>query len=140
METGYEWSTHSLARGEALNQGVLGMTNFQVPPQTVSGQGRQFSRYANDVAEITTWWESNMSVLGDYCGTDSAGRQIKAALTPKLDSIDQELPKIVQKLYALGTLLDRLAQQSTHNDATSSQSIRTITHHRAQQHSRGRHH
>jgi hypothetical protein len=124
---------------EVLIQGVLGMTNFQLQPQTVGGQGRQFSRIANDVADITTWWESNMSVLGDYCGTDSAGQQFKAALEPKLDSIDQDLPQIVQKLYTLGTLLDRLAQQSTHNDSTSSHAIRTITHHRAQQHSHGRH-
>ena len=91
---------------------------------------------AGDISNITTWWESNMSVLGDYCGTDSAGQEFKAVYQSKLDSIDQALPGIIQQLYGVGTTLDRLAKESTHNDAAHAQALRNTTN----GHRRGRHH
>lgn len=70
---------------------------------------------ANDISTITTWWESTISVLGDYCGSDSAGQQFRAAYQPKVDSIDQALPGAVQQLYGIGTAL-RLRQLAQYVD------------------------
>jgi len=111
------------------------MEEFRLHPQTASDRGWHFAMLAGEISSITTWWESNMSVLGDYCGTDSAGRQFKAAYQPKVDSIDQALPGIIQRLYGLGTTLDRLAKESAHNDAAHAQALRNTT----SGHHRGRH-
>lgn len=111
------------------------MEEFRLHPQAASDRGWHFAMLASEISSITTWWESNMSVLGDYCGTDSAGQQFKATYQPKVDSVDQALLGIVQQLYGLGTTLDRLAQESAQGQAADAQALRTLTN----GHPRGRH-
>jgi hypothetical protein len=103
------------------------MDGFVLSTGAVSDAGWHFARLAAEISTITTWWESNMSVLGDYCGTDTAGQQFKAIYQPKLDSVDQALPGIIQQLYGVGTALDRLAQTTTGNDTVHAQAVRRST-------------
>jgi len=89
-----------------------------------SNAGWYLAQQAGELAEIETWFYSNMAVLGDYCGTDSAGQRFKAAFQPKVDSINDAIPQIVQQLYGLGTTLDSWTEQSAHDDATGAQAMR----------------
>ncbi|HVX44508.1 MAG TPA: hypothetical protein VHC49_11515 [Mycobacteriales bacterium] len=99
------------------------MNEFAVHPQLASDQGWQFSMLASDISHTLQWYESNMSVLGDYVGTDSAGQRFKAAYQPKLDIIEPALRALIQDLYGLGTTLDRLGRESEQHDTANARTI-----------------
>lgn len=101
------------------------MDEFSLQPQISGEQGWHFSMLAGNLSEILQWWESNISVLGDYVGTDTNGQKFKAAYQQQLDSIEPAMRAIVQRLYDLGSTLDRLTQAAEDIDATDARTIRS---------------
>ena len=101
-----------------------GMDEVALHLDTTSNAGWSFAQKAGDLSELNQWFYSNMSVLGDYIGTDSAATQFKAAYQSQLDSLDKRTLGLVQALYGLGQTLDQLTQAFLGDDHATATELR----------------
>jgi hypothetical protein len=44
------------------------VNDFQLSPGASGNAGWHFALLADEISTITAWWESELLVLGDYCG------------------------------------------------------------------------
>ena len=102
----------------------IGMDEVALHLDTTSNAGWSLAQRASDLSELNQWFYSNMSVLGDYIGTDSAATQFKAAFQPQLDSLDKGTLDLVQGLYGLGQTLDRLIHEFAGDDHATATALR----------------
>jgi len=93
---------------------------------TTSNAGWSLAQKAGDLSELNQWFYSNMSVLGDYIGTDSVAVRFKSAYQPRLDSFDNGTLRLVQDLYGLGQTLDRLTREFMGDDHATATELRRL--------------
>ena len=92
---------------------------------TTSNAGWHFGLLAGELSELLNdWFYSNMSVLGDYIGTDSAAMRFKAAYQPHLDALDKGTLELIQGVYGLGTTLTRLTDQFAGDEQATADALR----------------
>jgi hypothetical protein len=92
---------------------------------TTSNAGWHFGLLAGELGELlNNWFHSNMSVLGDYIGTDSAAMRFNAAYEPHLDALDTGTLDLIQGVYGLGATLTRLTDAFTGDEQATADALR----------------
>jgi uncharacterized protein YukE len=94
-------------------------------PEAAS-QAQVLGEVATDLADVFGRVMDGIAGLGDYCGTDSTGRNFAASYQPHVDRVDPALTDAVGAVSALADALRLTATMLPGQDEQSSARFRAI--------------